>query len=393
MDCSVDEQEVRGSSSARTTSSVRKNTTVERCVRIPRACALASTVVVAANLLACSGDTGIARPGTHGAAAGSSNNTETGTPAGAAGSTNTSTTTTPGGGVSGADQPAASAGVAADVVPSPGCGRNRTLQDGRQTMTSSGLSRSFYLKTPSAYNSSQPYRVVFMFHWNYGSSNAIVNPPDSDHNTDLPFYGLGDLAGDSTIFVVPQGLADTGGAGWANPNNRDVIFTDDMLAAVSADLCLDLSRVFTTGFSYGGAISYKLACVRSDKFRAAIVYDTGPVSGNNAAECTAPIAFFQSHGVDDGIFNYSQVGLGILNVFANVNGCTPTTPPAPAQDGHTCISLEGCSGGHPVRFCNFGAGENNPYNASLKGHYPSPKDPGESISWVPTEVWNFIKQF
>lgn len=278
-----------------------------------------------------------------------------------------------------------------DATPSPGCGNARTLQDGNLMIQSGGTSRTYHLKTPADYDPSRPYRVILMFHWNYGSIGSIVNPPDADHNTDEPYYGLGDLAGDSTIFVVPQGLSDTGGAGWANPNDRDVQFADDMLAAISADLCIDTSRVFTTGFSFGGAMSYKLACVRPETYRAALIYNAGPVSGNDPAECTTPIAWFQSHGVDDPIFNYQSTGLSILNVFTALNGCTAMTPPMPPQDGHSCVSFEGCA--QPTRFCGFGSGENNPHNPSLRGHYPSPKAPGESTSWVPSEAWQFIMQF
>jgi poly(3-hydroxybutyrate) depolymerase len=277
-------------------------------------------------------------------------------------------------------------------VSSTGCGKTRTLQDGNRTITSGGMSRTYYLKTPTSYDNKHPYRLIFMFHWNYGSINSVVSPPDADHNTDRPFYGLADLSGDSTIFVVPQGLTDTGGAGWANPSNRDVNFTDDMLAAVSGDLCIDTSRVFTTGFSYGGAMSYKLACVRPDKFRAALVYEAGPVSGNKPEECTKPIAWFQSHGADDQTFNL-QTGLSILNVFTKVNGCMAKTPPTAPTSGHTCVSFDGCSDGHPTRWCSFGSGENNPHNTSLRGHYPVPKDPGQSTSWVPMEAWSFITQF
>ena len=57
----------------------------------------------------------------------------------------------------------------------------------------------------------------------------------ADHNTDEPYYGMGDLTGDSSIFVMPEGLTDSGGAGWANPNTRDVGFADDMQTAISND--------------------------------------------------------------------------------------------------------------------------------------------------------------
>jgi poly(3-hydroxybutyrate) depolymerase len=277
------------------------------------------------------------------------------------------------------------------AVPSAGCGKVRTLQDGNRTIMSGGMNRQYFLETPDAYDSTFPHRVVFMFHWNYGSINAIVNPPDADRNTDRPFYGMGDLTDDKTIFVVPQGLtAAGGGAGWPNPNNRDVDFTDAMLEAISSDLCIDTSRVFTTGFSYGAGMSVALACVRPDKFRAAIVYEPGFISGVNAGQCTTPIAFFESHGVDDQVINY-QTGLNVLNTFTGVNGCTAPPPPNPPQNGHTCISYENCS--VPTRFCNFGAGEGNPFNTGLRGHYPTAKDPGQTTSWIPAEAWSFITQF
>lgn len=279
-----------------------------------------------------------------------------------------------------------------DTVRSSGCDQARTLKDGNLTMMSGGQNRQYHLRTPPNYDNTHAYRVIFMFHWFYGSINAVVNPPDADHNTDDPYYGMEDLAGDSTIFVVPQGLSDAGGAGWSDKNGQDLKFTDDMLDAISSDLCVDTSRVFTTGFSFGGAISYKLACERNDKFRAAVVYDTGGVSGNDPSKCTKPIAFFGSHGQDDGTFDY-QIGLDVMNIFVKTNGCTAMTPASSAQNAHACVSFEGCTDGYPVRFCNFGSGENNPHNTSLKGHYPVPKDPGQTTSWVPGEAWNFIKQF
>jgi poly(3-hydroxybutyrate) depolymerase len=295
-------------------------------------------------------------------------------------------------GVTSAPDDTTHGGEAGAPVPSSGCGKARSLQNGNLTISSGGQNRNYHLKTPANYDQDHPYRLIFMFHWFYGSIDAIVNPPDADHNTDDPYYGLGELAGDSSIFVVPQGLTDQGGAGWANPNNRDVNLADDLLAAVSNDLCVDTSRVFTTGFSFGGAISYKLACVRPDKFRAALVYGTGPISGNNAAECETPIAFFHVHGVDDRTFDY-QTGLSVLDIFAGTNNCAEPNPPNPGQNEHVCTTLAGCSEGYPVRFCSFGAGQNNPHNASLNGHYPSPKDPGQAKSWVPGEAWNFIEQF
>lgn len=293
------------------------------------------------------------------------------------------------GGMSGGGGSGGSAGGSAGAVKSAGCDKARKLMDGNQTLSSGGQSRQWHVKAPQGYDQSHPYRVIFMYHWNYGSINAIVNPPDADKNTDRPYYGIEDLSGDTTIFVVPQGLEN----GWANTNDRDSNFTDAMLTAVTDGLCVDTTRIFTTGFSYGGAMSLKLACTKPDKFRAAIVYDTGTfLSGFNQSECKTPIAFFESHGLDDHTFDYNE-GLKVLGIFTKLNGCTAQTPPMAADNAHTCVSFEGCSAGHAVRFCNFGKGENNPKAGGPGGHYPSPKDPGQTTSWVPAEAWKFITQF
>jgi poly(3-hydroxybutyrate) depolymerase len=282
-----------------------------------------------------------------------------------------------------------SAGGGGGAVKSAGCDKARKVMDGNQTLSSGGQNRQWHVKAPKNYDQTHPYRVIFMYHWNYGSINSIVNPPDADQNTDKPYYGIEELSGDSTIFVVPQGLEN----GWANTGGRDSTFTDAMLTAVTEGLCIDTTRIFTTGFSYGGAMSLKLACTKPDKFRAALVYDTGTfLSGFNQSECKTPIAFFESHGLDDHTFDYDE-GLKVLGIFTKLNTCMAQTPPKAADNAHTCVSFEGCSAGHPVRFCNFGKGENNPKPGGPGGHYPSPKDPGQTTSWVPAEAWKFITQF
>ena len=231
-----------------------------------------------------------------------------------------------------------------------------------------------------------------MFHWNYGSINAIVNPPDADRNTDRPFYGLGDLTDGKTIFVVPQGLVSaSGGAGWENPNNRDVNFTDDMLAAISSDLCIDTSRVFTTGFSYGAGMSIALACVRPEKFRAAIVYAAGFISGVQPAQCTTPDRLLRvaRRGRPDHQLPNRVERPQRLQQPQRLHG--DDAAHARRKTATRAPPYEGCS--VPTRFCNFGAGQGNPFNTSLRGHYPTPKDPGQSTSWVPAEAWSFITQF
>jgi hypothetical protein len=68
--------------------------------------------------------------------------------------------------------------------------------------------------------------------------------------------------------------------------------------------------------------------------------------------------------------------------FAKTNGCTVETMPMPPAGGHVCTDYKGCSPGFPVRWCDYDG-----------DHTPSPADSGQKSSWVPAEVWNFIKQY
>jgi hypothetical protein len=68
--------------------------------------------------------------------------------------------------------------------------------------------------------------------------------------------------------------------------------------------------------------------------------------------------------------------------FAETNGCTVESLPEAPTGGHACTNYEGCEPGFPTRWCDYDA-----------GHTPSAVDAGQNRSWVPEEVWNFVKQF
>jgi poly(3-hydroxybutyrate) depolymerase len=198
------------------------------------------------------------------------------------------------------------------------------------------------------------------------------------------------LSNNSTIFVAPDGL----NAGWANAGGQDVTFTDDLLKQVEADLCIDTSRVFANGFSFGAAMTYVLACVRPTVFRAVAVYSGSPTLTPGCANGIAtPVAYYGSHGTNDGTLAFSG-GEAVRDSFVRANGCTPISPdPMPPNHGHACVSYAGCTSGHPVRWCPFQGG--NPLGAGTSGtgHTPSPLDQGSPTTWNPAEVWAFFSQF
>ncbi|WP_373312448.1 alpha/beta hydrolase family esterase, partial [Asanoa siamensis] len=261
---------------------------------------------------------------------------------------------------------------------SAGCGRNPTLASGTHTIQSSGKSRNFILRVPTNYNNANPYRLVFGFHW-WGGTATDVSTGQTVQRDVWAYYGLLPLSNNSTIFVAPQGISN----GWANSGGEDVTFVDDMLRQIEGGLCVNTRQRFALGFSYGGSMSYALACARATTFRAVAAYGApGQISG--CAGGTQPIAYFAAHGIRDNI----ATGRSLRDRFVTNNGCTPQNAPEPTQGSltHRTTTYSGCRAGYSVVWAPFD-----------EGHIAAPQDgaTGDSGSrtWLPRETWAFFTQF
>ncbi|MFB7895710.1 alpha/beta hydrolase family esterase [Streptomyces xiamenensis] len=175
--------------------------------------------------------------------------------------------------------------------------------------------------------------MVLGFHWWGGTATDVATGQTVERDV-WSYYGLKRLAGDSTVFVAPQGIDN----GWPNTGGEDVTFVDDLLRHVEADLCVDTEGRFALGFSYGGAMSYSLACSRPDTFRAVAVYGApGQISGCSGG--TGAVAYFAAHGTGDNI----ATGRSLRDRFVQNNGCAAQNPPEPAQGslGHITTTYSG----------------------------------------------------
>lgn len=122
-----------------------------------------------------------------------------------------------------------------------GCGAAPGLASGNHTISSGGQNRGYILRIPANYDNSHPYRLFVGLHWRGGTADDVDSGGTDGYN--WSYYGLrrlADSAGNTTIFVAPQG----NGNGWANPGGQDVTFVDDLLRQLEAALCVDTSQVF-----------------------------------------------------------------------------------------------------------------------------------------------------
>jgi poly(3-hydroxybutyrate) depolymerase len=260
-------------------------------------------------------------------------------------------------------------GVDGGVAQSAGCGKTRTIQNGTITIQST---RKYILRVPDGYDNTHAYRLVFAFAESGSSAQSVAT---------RNYFTMATYDTKNTIFVAPDAVGSAGS--WSK---TDVDFTDAILAQLEGDLCIDTTRIFATGFSFGGAMSIALACTRADVFRAVAFFSGADLTGSCPSTLSKPIAYYASQASQDSTGTPSPTsGRTIQAKFAAVNGCTadPNAINFPAAgQPHTCTIYKNCSAGHPTVYCVFDG-----------AHGWEPKDPGQTTSWDAPEAWKFITQF
>lgn len=130
------------------------------------------------------------------------------------------------------------------------------------------------------------------------------------------------------IVVYPDGIDKSIGssAGWDITNNSDVEFISDLIDTMAGRYNIDLNRVFASGFSMGGMMSYVLACRISDKIAAIGTASGYPLYANDNCSPSRPVSICHTHGTTDNTVPYSGLEKWI-GKFVTSNGCStsPTT--------------------------------------------------------------------
>ncbi len=194
------------------------------------------------------------------------------------------------------------------VKRSPGCGKAAPFKGETQatinvTAANAG-NRSYYLRLPDDYDPNTPYALWFTPHCLNGSSeNVAHSEPDTRARYEyLGMWRCANPAGGkgTTIFCAPQGI----NAGWGQ-GQKDLEFFRAMIKKFESELCIDESRIFSSGFSMGGSMSYALACAFPDTIRAIAMHEGGSMSGCSQSH-RGPVPAFITVGTQD---NWPNMGI------------------------------------------------------------------------------------
>jgi polyhydroxybutyrate depolymerase len=221
-----------------------------------------------------------------------------------------------------------------------------------------GLSRQYKVHLPSGYDCRKPAPLVFCLH---GLTQTAVS--FCVRGTGFPggtgFPDKSDQEG--FILVMPNGhmASWNGGACCGTAQTMgldDVALMRAIFAEVRTHANVDPRRVFATGLSNGGYLSYRLACEAADLFTA-VAPGAGGIDG---IECrpSRPVSVLDIHGTRD---RYVPYGLQApsQDTMAAANGCSSMVVPAtvPVSGGDTsCVTRTGCPPGVEVTACTVEGG-------------------------------------
>lgn len=260
-------------------------------------------------------------------------------------------------------------------VPTRGCGKtwNRVKSGSYDFQWSKGK-RTIRIDIPDNYDNNKPYRLVFGMHCMGGWAGGVQQEG---------YYGMKPLDTEkTTIFVAPEGNGNQ--APW---NQDDYILFDELLADLQSNLCIDSSRVFSAGFSYGSMFTNGLSRDHQHVLRGVAAYETAEINIYVPPHSGKSIAWMGVLGLQDDLCR-PDLGRAARNTALKHNG--PNFTDASGEQAeeykgsgpHLCYDYKTVDERFPVKWCTQNG-----------GHIWDHKDPGQTKSWVPQTTWEFFTQF
>ena len=264
------------------------------------------------------------------------------------------------------------------------------------SITHDGIERDYIIYVPEIYDGSKAVPLVLNFH-GFGSSAS-----------QQMFYGdFRDIANtEGFLLVHPEGTTFIGNQFWnvgfpgISSTIDDVGFTEALIDELATLYTIDLDRVYATGMSNGGFMSFLLACQLSEKI-AAVASVTGSMTQDTFDDCNAqlPTPVLQIHGTEDDVVLYNENNLSlpipdVISYWVDHNNCetTPTTTTLPDVD---------VSDGSTIEYSVYEDGDNGITTEHMKVIGGGHTWPGSILNSAGTnqdidasmEIWLFFSRY
>lgn len=237
----------------------------------------------------------------------------------------------------------------------------------QETLISDGTERKIIVYAPKDLGKNRP--LLISMHGMNQDANYQRNQANYESVADTAKF----------VVVYPDGI----NKGWDLGGMKDINFITNIINEMYNRYSIDRNRVYLSGFSMGGMMTYYAMTKIADKIAA-----FAPVSGYNMggpnATSSRPVPIFHVHGTGDDVCTYSPVQSHI-DAWVKRNGCSTSAVEEKPKTGPTNTS---------ARIFRYRGGAGGVEVAHLrlpdKGHWHS-NDPNMAMTNV--EIWNFCKRF
>ncbi len=268
-----------------------------------------------------------------------------------------------------------------------------------ETITVDGQTRTYTLNLPPDYYESNGFSLVIAMHGGGGDAAQFESTSRLTEKADAAGF----------IVVYPEGVKSDGVLGartwnagkccdYARDNNiNDVKFIDELIDELLAKYKINPKKVYATGHSNGGMLSYRLACEMSGKI-AAIATSGCSMVVTQPCNPDRPVPVLHMHSVLDARVPYTG-GKGItgiyyppidsvMNVWSKINTCKTTAQVV--NDDYKFTRWTDCTNGVTIQY----------YLTQDGGHAWPGGLPGSANGDTPSSVisandllWDFFKQY
>jgi polyhydroxybutyrate depolymerase len=253
--------------------------------------------------------------------------------------------------------------------------------DDTQTLDVDGVEREYLLNVPESYSEGTEVPLLFNLHALQGTAEG-----------QLAASGLAEVAErEGFMLVTPQAV----GGVWTvtgfpiDNGSDDLGFITALLAELSGRFTIDADRVYATGMSQGGFLSFELICNFSETF-AAIASVSGVMTPPLVQSCTPArrVPVMQIHGTADDLIDYSGAET-VVDFWVAFNGASPVAEITELPDRFP-------ENGTTVERFVYAGGEMGVDVEHLKingGGHVWPGADGDSDIDTAEEVWGFVSRY
>ena len=262
-------------------------------------------------------------------------------------------------------------------------------------MTRGGFFREFIQYIPQSLNENgENAPIVFVLHGYTSYDDWIFDY--SNFETQADEHGFILIFPQGTIYQ-PTGETHWNVGGWTSQSTTDDIdYIDSIIDYLDSNYLVNLNRIYSTGMSNGGFMSYVLACQLSHRI-AGIASVTGSMTNQAFDECDAkhPMPVMQIHGAKDntvpfeGNDNMKPID-DVMEFWVNYNACNVTPSETIIEDndgdglGGTLSVYNGCMNDVSVELY---------YLDGLRHQWPSLKGTRVFDIDSASVIWEFFSKY